>query len=403
MTYIKGLKCKECGQQYGLDIQYICEECFGPVEVDIDVESAAKDDVSWDELADLLIPAPKGSFSYKSSRPLKKAERLGRRIGINHLYLKDEGGTYPSLSFKDRVVATALSRAVDEGIEVIACASTGNLANALAAHASNAGIKSVVFVPEGIDYGKIGPAITCGALVFEVRGNYDAANRLCSEVHEALGWPVVNGSLKPYYLEGAKGIAYEILRFFKDGPQISIVSPVGGGGLLMTLWKGIKELQSLGLVSGDLPLLYAIQADGCAPVINAVKSGSDEIRPVKPDTAIGAIAIGDPPDGYYALKAIKESGGSGESAGDEEAFPMVRLLAEEEGIITGPTGGAALAAASKLVGDKTINDGRPVVVLLPDRGPSGALIDEKVKKERLIKVNADLTSFMEVWKQVSEN
>lgn len=400
MSYIKGLRCKECGQEYEADIQYICEECFGPVEVNVDVGNAAGDGIGWAGLADALISAPKGSFSYKKPTPLVKVEKLGKAIGINNLYLKDEGLSWPSLSFKDRVVSTALSRAIEENVEFIACASTGNLANALAAHAANTGIKSLIFVPQVLDLKKIAPAIACGALVFQVEGNYDVANRLCSEVHESLGWNIVNGDLKPYYLEGAKGIAYEILEAFKDNPQISILCPIGGGGLLTTLWKGVREVEALGLID-DLPSIFGVQAAGCAPVVNAIKSGSDDIRPVKPDTAVGAIAIGDPPDGYYALKSIKESGGSGESATDEEASRMVQLLAEKEGIITGLTGGVALAAASKLVKNKEIDDSRPVVVLLPDRGVSGAPFDEKIVKERVVKVGPDLKSFKDVWKQVS--
>ena len=401
MSYIKGLRCKECGQEYAADIQYICEECFGPVEVNVHIEKAVADGVSWNDLTGVLISAPKGSFSYKRPTPLIRADQLGKAIGINNLYLKDEGTCWPSLSFKDRVVSTALSRAIEDKVEFIACASTGNLANALAAHAANTGIKSVIFVPHELDLKKIAPAIACGALVFQVEGNYDVANRLCSEVHESLGWNIVNGDLKPYYLEGAKGIAYDILERFKDDPQISILCPIGGGGLLTTLWKGIKEVEALGLIDG-LPSIFGVQAAGCAPVVNAIKSRSDDIRPVKPDTAVGAIAIGDPPDGYYALKAINESGGSGESATDAEASRMVQLLAEKEGIMTGLTGGVALAAASKLVKDKTIDDSRPVVVLLPDRGVSGAPLDEEIMRERVVKVGADLKSFKEVWKGMSE-
>lgn len=403
MSFVKGLKCKECGESYEADLHYMCEECFGPLEVEYDLEGLAAGAFVGRGRRGIgkyakLLPAIGDDLGLTiGDTPLVKAERLGKDIGIDNLYLKYEGAN-PSLSFKDRVVATAISKVKEFGFDVVACASTGNLANSLAFQAASQGLKCVIFVPEGKGAADIAQAAACGAIIFEVAGNYDDANRLCTEVQEDFGWGVINGNLKPYYLEGAKTIAYEIMEEMRDNPPGAIISPVGGGGLLSMLWKGLNEMKETGFLVGNLPALFAAQPSGCAPIVSAIKGGAEEIMPVKPDTGIGSIAIGDPPDGSYAIKAVRESGGSGEAVTDDEAFRMVKLLAEREGIISGGAGGVALAAAARLAGSGKIDSKRPAVVILTDRGNPERLLKGE---EKVTKVEASLSTFRDLWNSQS--
>ncbi len=414
MAVIKGLKCRECGEKYEESLIYICEECFGPLEIDHDYEKiteVVKSDSEAGSVSrgsnyfNLFNDSPGEAFPSNGfhgmeigKTPLIRAGRLGKRLGISELYLKDEGSSYPSLSFKDRVVASAIEKAMELSCETIACASTGNLANSLALHASSRSIRCVIFVPERTNYRKIAPAISAGAEIFEVDGNYDAANRLCSELQESLGWLVVNGNLKPYYQEGAKTLAYEIMEEMAENPPRTIVCPMGGGGLISMMWNGIKDMQRIGLLPAAAPAVVGAQAKGCSPIIDALNAGSEYIKPVKSSTAIASIAIGDPPDAVYAIRAIRESGGAGESAADEEAISMMKILAEEEGIITGGAGGAALSAAFKVCKLSEFNDNGPVVVVLTDRGEGNEIPDCGDKSPKIRKVKANLTSFLEQWK-----
>ena len=396
MNRTQGLKCKECGERYSDAPLYICEECFGPLEVDNSFNHTNVEKRSNEPFASLVDDK---SALKLGGTPLFQAKRLGSELGLKSLYLKDEGASYPSLSFKDRVVSSALKKAIDFGFNIVACASTGNLANTLAARSASAGIQSVIFVPLDTDYNKISQAISCGAIIFEVEGNYDDANRLCSEVQETLGWAVINGNLKPYYLEGVKPLAFEIIDEMRDTPPRSIVLPMGGGGLLSSMWKGLCEMKDLDLIS-SLPAVFGAQASGSAPIVSAWKNDTNEIRPVKPDTAISSIAIGDPPDGYYAIEAIKKSGGAAMAVPDDEAFKMINLLAEKEGIITGGAGAVALCAAKKLVQLGRIDSSDAIVVVLTDRGQSNLPSNDLEKeKKNIVKVNANLSSFMDIWNQ----
>jgi len=390
MNFVKGLKCKECGERYEASLRFYCDECFGPVEVEFDLAAAGEAIKQDAKVCSSLALLPEGFSAGRT--PLVRAERLGKRLGIPNLYLKDEGKSSLSHSFKDRVVASALGKAKDFGIKTIAAASTGNLANALAVQAVDAGMDAVIFVPQGTDYGKIAQALASGCRIFEVDGNYDAANRLCSEVQEALGWAVVNGNLKPYYLEGAKSLLFEIMALFEDNPPSAIVAPMGGGGLMTMLKKGLDELKSMGMLK-DGTVLYGAQAAGCSPIVAAVKAGTEDISPVKPDTAIGAIAIGDPPDGAYAARAIMESGGRAEAVSDDAAMEMVEFLREDEGLAAGGAGGVALAAAARLLKSGYIKGDAPLVVILTD-GQS-APDSEKVRPGNVEKVEANLAAFRE--------
>ena len=410
MSDMSGLRCKACGQLYEKSPQYVCEECFGPLEVYYNYDKISSS-IKNGQFNEVRRKNQRAAFPPSlqwidedlivGGTPLVKAESLGNFLDINELYLKDEGASYPTLSFKDRVVASAMAKVREFGFDTVACASTGNLANALAARAASIGMKCVIFVPRGIDYNKISHARASGAIIFEVQSNYDGANRLCSEVQDALGWAVINGNLKPYYLEGVKPLAYEIINELKDERPASIVTPMGGGGLLSMIWKGICEMKELNLLDGELPALIGAQASGSAPIVNAWENDCDDIIPIKPDTKIASIAIGDPPDGIYAIEAIKQSGGKGFAIPDEEASEMVKLLAKEEGIATGGAGGVALCAANELIKlDKAYNEG-PVVVLLTDRGNGSVLAEKATGKteENIIKVDAKISTFIEMWKQ----
>ena len=410
MSNMSGLRCKVCGQLYEESPQYICEDCFGPLEVYYNYKEISSS-IKEGQFNEFTKEIQNGAFPPSSlwidqalrvgGTPLVKADRLGKLLGINELYLKDEGASYPTLSFKDRVVASAITKVTEFGFDTVACASTGNLANALAARAASKGIKCVIFVPQGSDYNKISHAMASGAIIFEVQSNYDGANRLCNEVQDALGWAVINGNLKPYYLEGVKPLAYEIMNELKDEKPTSIVAPMGGGGLLSMIWKGLCEMKNLNLLDVEPPALIGAQASGSAPIVKAWQDNSDDIMPVKPDTGIASIAIGDPPDGIYAIEAMQQSGGKGLAIPDQEANEMVKLLAKEEGIATGGAGGVALCAANELIkSDKVYNEG-PVVVLLTDRGNSSDLsINATGKtKDNVIKVEAKISTFIEIWKQ----
>lgn len=384
----------------------MCDECFGPLEVEYDFGqfepgfgvTAFRNEAAGIRKYAEFLPIKDDYQRIKiGDTPLIRAERLGAELGIRELYLKYEG-VNASLSFKDRVVATALPKAKEFGFNVVACASTGNLANALAIHAASQGMETVIFVPEGEELGGITVALACGAKVIQVEGSYDDANRLCTEVQESSGWGVINGNLKPYYLEGAKTIVYEIMDEMRGNPPASIVVPVGGGGLLCMLWKGLSEMKRIGLIKGSVPALYAAQPNGCSPVVSALKKGEEAISPVRPDTVVGSIAIGAPPDGDYAKEAVLESGGTGEDVSDEEAIFMVRMLAEREGVISGGAGGVALGVLSKLVRAGKIDRDGPVVVIITDRG-GGDWRRIAGRRGEATKVKANLTSFLDHWKE----
>lgn len=418
IVMLMGLKCRECGERYKTSLRYICDECFGPLEINYDFEKiadAVKADyetgsiVSRSNYFNLFHYLPEHAISKNcfhgietGKTPLVQAKNLGEKLGISDLYLKDEGASYPSLSFKDRVVASAIEKAMELSCELIACASTGNLANSMALHASSRSIKCVIFVPEGTNHRKVAPAISAGAKIFEVEGDYDAANRLCSELQEFLGWMVINGNLKPYYQEGAKSLVYEIMEEMEGNPPGAIVCPMGGGGLISMLWSGIIDMQRTGLLHADPPAMIGAQARACSPIIDTLndklENESENIKPVRSGTAISSISIGDPPDGIYAIRAIRESGGAGESTTDEEAISMSNMLAEEEGIITGGAGGVALSVAFKVSKSSGFKNKGPVVVILTDRGEQNEILAGGNKSGKVQKVKANLSSFLEQWK-----
>ncbi len=359
MSYVTGLKCRECKKEYPEEPLYVCEECFGPLEVTYDYERI-RSDFSRDHITSgpnsmwryrALLPVNEGYLvgPHVGFTPLIHAKRLGEHLGLNQLYIKNDTVNCPSLSFKDRVVATAVAKATEFGFKTVACASTGNLANSLAAQAAEAGLSSFIFVPVDLEETKIIGTLVYGSQVVAVDGTYDDVNRLCTEISSLYPWAFVNINLRPYYSEGSKTFAYEVAEQLGWRTPDHIVVPVAGCSLLTKIWKGFQELETLGLIETNTARIYAAQASGCAPVSLAVKNGADTIQPVKPNTIAKSLAIGNPADGYYGLKAIRETGGYGEDVSDKEIIEGMLLLSRTEGIFAETAGGVVVGVTKRLV------------------------------------------------------
>jgi threonine synthase len=360
MSFVKGLKCRECGREYPPKLLAGCEECFGPLEVDYHYEAIAK--VLKREV---IASRPKSIWKYREllpidsdpkiglatgGTPLLRADRLGRKLGIDNLYLKNDAVNAPTLSFKDRVTAVAINKALEFKLEAVGCASTGNLANSVAANAAAAGLPSFILIPDNLEKTKVIATQVYGTRLIAVKGNYDAVNRLCSQIVDRYPWGFVNVNLRPYYAEGSKTIGYEVAEQLGWHAPDAIVVPMAGGAMISKIHKGFKELEHLGLTSKtERTRFYGAQAAGCNPIIDAVKRGSSEIRPVKPNTIAKSLAIGNPADGYYAARLIPQSGGWAEDCTDEEIVAGIQLLAETEGVFTETAGGVTVAVAQKLV------------------------------------------------------
>ncbi len=378
MSYVINLSCRECGQEYPIEPLHVCDTCFGPLEVNYDY-ARIKKDVSHKSIEARprnlwryreLLPAGADSEIGPCSgfTPLLRAERLGAEIGLKHLYIKDDTVNHPTLSYKDRVVSVAIAKAREFGFSTVSCASTGNLATAVAAHAARAGLRCFIFMPEGVESGKLVGSAIYGAKVIIIRGNYDDVNRLCSEIADKYGWAFVNINLRPYYTEGAKTFGFEVAEQLGWRLPNHIVVPTAGGTILPKVAKAFKELKEVGLVRGGEFKIHSAQAAGSAPVIHALHKGLDLITPVKPDTIAKSIAIGNPADGYYVLRAVRESGGWGDAASDEEIVDAIKLLARTEGIFAEPAGGTTLAVTLKLIAQGRIAPDETVVVSITGNG-----------------------------------
>jgi threonine synthase len=356
----------------------ICDECFGPVEVSYDyaamrgvvtrerIESGPRS--LW-RYRDLLPIEGEPRAGLRSGyTPLVRAERLGRELGVRELYLKDDSANYPTFSYKDRVVAVALTRAMEFGFDTVGCASTGNLAHAVAAHAAAAGLEAVIFIPHDLESGKVVATLVFGPRLVKIRGNYDDVNRLCTEIADEYGWAIVNVNLRPYYTEGAKTHGFEIAEQLGWRLPKHTVVPVAGGTILPKVWKAYREFIDLGLVADDGPRIHAAQAAGCDPVARAIVSGADTFQPQKPNTIAKSIAIGNPADGPYAIRVVRDSGGFAASASDPEILDAVERLARSEGIFTEPAGGTTLACAIKLIESGRIPRDEPVCVSITGNG-----------------------------------
>jgi len=378
MSYITNLKCKECGQEYPVAPLHVCETCFGPLEVNYDyakiraamtrAKIEARPHNLWRYRELLPVDSEPDVGPHSGFTPLLHCKRLGAELGMKQLYIKDDTVNHPTLSYKDRVVSVAITKAREFGFSTVSCASTGNLATAVAAHAARAGLKCFIFMPEGVEAGKIVGSTIYGAQVITIRGNYDDVNRLCSEIADKYGWAFVNINLRPYYTEGAKTFGFEVAEQLGWKLPDHIVAPTAGGTILPKVAKAFKELKEVGLVKGPNFKIHSAQAAGSAPVIHALHKGVDLITPVKPDTIAKSIAIGNPADGYYVLRAVRESGGWGDSATDPEIIDAIKLLARTEGIFAEPAGGTTLAVALKLIQQGRIKADESLVVSITGNG-----------------------------------
>jgi threonine synthase len=300
--------------------------------------------------------------------PLVRCDRLADRLGIRELYIKDDSVNHPTLSYKDRVVSVAATRAVELGLDVLACASTGNLANSVAAHAARLGLECCVFIPDNLEAGKVLGSAIFGPTILAIAGNYDDVNRLCTQVADRLGWGFVNINLRSYYAEGAKTLGFEVVEQLGWRYPDHLVSPVAGGTLLPRIGRGLRELRQIGLVEGKLPKIHAAQASGCAPVVNALLSGADQLELVRPNTIAKSIAIGNPADGLQVLQTVRDTGGTGAAVSDDHIIDAIRLLAETEGIFTEPAGGTTLAGTIDLIKRGVIGADESVVVCVTGNG-----------------------------------
>src|SRR5881396_2213599 len=357
--FMKALKCRECGREYPLAATHVSEFDFGPLEVVYDYDRikkslgratvASRPQNMW-RYRELLPVAGDPTVGFEVGfTPLIKADQLARRLGVRELWVKNDTVNYPTLSFKDRVVSVALSRAREMGFTTVACASTGNLANSVAANAASAGLKAYVFIPADLEQGKIINSLIYGAHVIGIKGHYDEVNRLCAEIAGKFGWAFVNVNMRPYYAEGSKSMGYEIMEQLGWRVPKHTVVCMASGSLLTKIQKSYQEFIKLGLVPETSYQIHGAQATGCSPISTAQKAGLDFFKPVKPNTIAKSLAIGTPADGFYALKAMKETGGSAEDISDDEIREAIRLLAECEGIFAETAGGVTVGVAKKLI------------------------------------------------------
>ena len=375
---MRALKCRECGREYPLEATHVCEFDFGPLEVAYDYDKirksmtkaalAKRPQTMW-RFRELLPVAEEPTVGTRVGyTPLIKANRLAKWLGVREAWVKNDAVNYPTLSFKDRVVSVALSRSKELGFETVACASTGNLANSVAANAAAAGLDAFVFIPADLEEGKILNSLIFGARVVGIRGHYDEVNRLCAEIAGKYGWAFVNVNMRPYYAEGSKSMAYEIAEQLDwKLPQHTVV-PMASGSLLTKIHKGYQELIRLDLARDTKPVVHGAQATGCSPISAAFKQGMDFFKPVKPDTIAKSLAIGTPADGFYALKVMKETSGASDDVTDDEIREGMSALAECEGIFTETAGGVTVGTAKKLVASGRIPAEDSVVVCVTGNG-----------------------------------
>jgi threonine synthase len=374
---VRALACKECGTEYELEARYVCERCFGPLEVRYELSSldagSAKRRIQagpqnlWRYSDFLPFERPPRYALPAGCTPLVRAPRLAERLGLREVWVKNDAAN-PTHSFKDRVVSVALAKARELGYETVACASTGNLANALAAHAAAAGLESYVFIPADLEEQKILATGVYGTKLVTVRGNYDDVNRLCTELSADREWAFVNVNVRPYYAEGSKTLAYEIAEGLGFELPDRVVAPIASGSLFTKIARGFDEWREVGLVRGGSPAMNGAQAEGCSPVARAYESGWETCKPVKPHTIAKSLAIGNPADGPYALELARRSGGSVDAVTDDEVRAGIRLLAETTGIFTETAGGVTTATLAKLADRGDIDPGERVVLVITGEG-----------------------------------
>ncbi len=373
--FVRGLTCRLCGKQYPKEALNFCTEDFGPLEVEYDYEAIGR------ALSrEAIERRPRTMWRYKEllpidgeptvglqvgCTPLIKAKRLAEALGIRELYIKNDAVNHPTLSFKDRVVAVALSKAVELGFDTVGCASTGNLAGSVAANASAAGLKAYVLIPDNLEQGKVLGATIYGAKVVAIKGNYDHVNRLCSQIAFRFGWGFVNVNLRPFYAEGSKSMGFEIAEDLGWRTPDHVVAPMAGGSLIGKIYKAFKELEGLGFVDPVKTRMFGAQAAGCNPITNTVKTDAKRVKPIRdPQTIAKSLAIGDPADGFFASKLMRETGGWGEDVDDDAIVDAMKLLAETEGVWAETAGGVTLAVTRKLIEQGKIDrDGSTVICI----------------------------------------
>lgn len=404
MAKLKGLKCRECKREYPIEPIHVCEFCFGPLEVNYDYDyiksTINKENISkgpkslWRYIDLLPVENPTVGLT-AGFTPLKKADKLGKILGLNNLYIKDDSVNHPTLSFKDRVVSVALSKAKEFGFDTGACASTGNLANSVAAHCAQSDLNCYVFIPANLESQKIIGSLVFNPTVVAVNGNYDDVNRLCSEIANDLGWAFVNINIRPYYAEGSKTLAFETIEQLGWIAPDAIVTPAASGSLLTKIYKGIEEFYKVGLIDKYNTRVYGAQALGCSPIAQAFKEGLDFVKPVKPNTIAKSIAIGNPADGIYALDVVRKTGGTWETADDNEIIEGMKLLAQTEGIFTETAGGTTIAVLKKLAQQGQFKPDEIVVAYITGNGYKTMEVLEG-KLSETIHINPTLKEFKEV-------
>jgi threonine synthase len=373
----ESLRCKECKTTYPLEARYVCEQCFGPLEVayasgesadpaELKRRIQAGPNSLWRYADFLPVNAQPGTLA-AGFTPLLKVDRLAEQLGLEELWLKNDAAN-PTHSFKDRVVSIALARAVELGFETIACASTGNLANAVAAHAAAAGLESYVFIPADLEEQKVLATGVYGTNLVAVNGNYDDVNRLCTELSAEHDWAFVNINMRPYYAEGSKTLAFETAEQLGFQMPDRVVAPIASGSLFTKIARGFEEWLDVGLLDGRLPTFNGAQAAGCSPVATAFEAGQEFCRPVRPDTIAKSLAIGNPADGPYALDLARRTSGTIESVTDDEIRDGIKLLAQTTGIFTETAGGVTVAVLSKLAERGDIDPGERVVLYITGDG-----------------------------------
>ncbi|MET0421279.1 MAG: threonine synthase [Acidimicrobiia bacterium] len=378
MAHVHGLRCRECGREYEIAPVFTCEWCFGPLEVAYDYDTIAKEispekiaagPLSMWRYADLL-PADRNPAVDLGAgfTPLVRADRLAAELGLGEVWVKNDT-VNPTNSFKDRVTSVALAKALEFGFKVAACASTGNLANAVAAHAAHAGLQSFVFIPADLEQGKVVTTAVYGGNVVAIDGNYDAVNRLCAELAGMYPWAFVNVNVRTFYAEGSRTLAFETAEQLGWEAPDHVVVPIASGSLLTKVRKGFDELHKVGLLREPPQVrVSGAQAEGCSPVAQAYLTNSDTIKPVKPSTIAKSLSIGNPADGYFALDAVRDTGGALAAVTDEEIVDAMVLLARTEGIFAETAGGVTIATLKKLAADGTIRPDERVVVYITGHG-----------------------------------
>lgn len=409
MGYVTGLKCRECGREYAVNPLYVCEFCFGPLEVVYDYRkirkaltrnSISKREKNLWRYRELLPIDGEPQVGLNSGfTPLVKADNLARELGIRELYVKDDTVAHPTLSFKDRVVAVALTKAREFGFDTVACASTGNLAHSVSAHGAQAGFKRFVFIPATLEASKIVASLVYEPNLIAVDGTYDDVNRLCSEIANKYRWAFVNINIRPFYAEGSKTQGFEIIEQLGWRAPDNVVVPCASGSLLTKIWKAFKEFKEIGIIKELETKVFAAQATGCSPISTALKQGTDVIRPVKPNTVAKSLAIGNPADGFYALQAVQNTGGAGEDVSDAEIIESIKLLARTEGIFAETAGGVTVACAKRLIETGKIKRDESTVLCITGNGlkTQEALSGHTLAPHH---IKPQLASFEEVLKKI---